>query len=489
MRRTFVLPILILIVALAISACGRIGASAPVSASNPYGGYEIDPIFWSFFNRNGGVEVFGRVLTTVITDSAGFKLQYLESGLLVYDPGENRFYFAALGLDSNLGEPPEAEATQRGDLLINGYRVHPGLSKFYLKLGRELVGAPISNPRYNYAKNRLEQHFENLGLFYQLDDPEQTPHLLAYGLLACGDACQKYPEHIPNKPEDTVVLSGENGPIPYYISSNNIPDELIGDPVKELVLRTDGSTENIYEHMAFVERNGKVSVKPIPQMLGHSGAELFAQIDNPRMVFYTIQDNFGHNVLDVFNTFILDNGGYVVSGDPTTEIFSVNLETEVIRQCFTNYCLDYYPKAFEAQVRPVRLGPEYFDRIASEIIPGPETTPAEFSTSPRSPDPFSLHVWKNRTSFNASTPPTISAMVFSEGVAQSGQNLELYLYMPDGTQQVFYLPTTNEDGQTGITIPPVSGENGTRIQYQICLAIEGQEPICVKDAFLLWGNP
>jgi hypothetical protein len=486
MRRILILSILILVVAAVITACG--GFNAPSPSANPYGA-EIDPIFWSYFNRKGGVEVFGHVMTSIFSNSAGEKLQYLESGLLVYTPAENRFYFASLGLDLKLGEPPNTEMLQSGDLVINGYRVHPALSDYYLDLGRELVGAPISNPHYNYAKNRLEQHFENLGLYYILDDPERAPHLLAYGLVHCSSCVQKYPPPSSFSPEGEVTLPSDDVLIETYLRANGIPADLVGDLVKGPVLRTDGSTEHIYEHLALRSKDGRITIQPIPSDLGYSGTPLVAQIESPLLIFISMQDNLGHNVLKEFHNFIIQNGGYEAAGAPTSEIFTLNLETAVIRQCFTNYCLDYLPEAFEAKVRPVQFGEEYLNRNRDAFIPGPEDDAPDTSTSPRKQDPFTLHVWESNTTINSLTPQTISAKAFSQGVAQPNQNLELYITMPDGTQQLYYLPTTNENGETGITIPPISGENGSMIQYKVCLPIEGHESVCVENLFMIWGNP
>jgi hypothetical protein len=480
MRRILILSILILIVAVVATACGSFNASPP--SGNPYGPYEIDPIFWSFFNRKGGVEVFGQVVSTLHTNSAGEKLQYLESGLLVYNPTENRFYLSPLGLDLKLGEPTNAEMIESDDLVINGYRIHPGLSDHYLDLGRELVGAPISNPHYNYAKNRLEQHFENLGLYYKLDDPERAPHLLAYGLLHCPNCPGEIGSNTVTKPvEDLFFLN--------FIYTMNVPRDLLGDLVKGPALRIDGSTEMIFEHMALLAKDGYITIQQIPADLGYSSAQLFAQIENPRLLFIPLGENQGHNVLYEFHNFILENGGYEVSGAPTTEIFTLNLETSVVRQCFTNYCLDFLPEAFEAQVRPAQLGGEYVTLHKDDFILSPEDEAPDTSTSPRTPAPFTLHVWESHNTLNSFTPQTISATVFSHGVAQPNQNLELFIIRSDGTQQLYYLSTTNENGETGITIPPINGENGELVQYKICLPIDGREPICVKESFMIWGNP
>lgn len=484
MRRIPLLFVAILFAALFSTACSGINVSP--AAPTPYDHYEVDPIFWAYFKQNGGIEQFGPVLSTLFPNPAGEKLQYIESGLMVYNPTENRFYFAPLGVDLNLSEPPDSSQTQPGDLVINRYRIHPALVGFYLELGQEIIGAPISNPNYNYAKNRLEQHFENLGLYYQLDDPSKTPGLLSYGLLAC-TTCQAYPNSGGGRMQEPI----SNDQFLLFINSNQIPFDLLGDPVIGPVLLSDNTTEIVFEHMVLSARDGQIFIQAIPQSLGHVASELFAAIESPILTFFPIQGNLGHNVLNDFHAFITAHGGYAISGAPTTELHNVNPETNIIRQCFTNLCLDYYPDALEAPVRPAQLGAEYLNRNAHRF-PIDLQTDLKHSgggTTPRNPEVFTLHVSEGCSTINSSTPQTISVMVFSNDIAQSGQNLELFISLPDGIQQLYYLPTTNNNGRTGITVQPISAENSTLIHYEVCLPIEGQESICIKDSYMIWGNP
>ena len=397
--------------------------------------------FGHTLKQHGGTDTFGRVLTTVFSNAAGEKLQFVESGLLVFEPDNDRYYFAPLGVTFNLGEPPEPITPQSGDLIINNFRVHPALTGYYLDLGRDLVGAPITNPHYNFGKNRLEQHFENLGLYYLLDDPEKTPHLLAYGLLACS-SCQVNPPPDPF----TVVTSFNDRAVINFIQNRNIPLDLLGDFIDGPVLLPDGTTEMVFENMALAARDGQIFIENVPGALGLSPSQLYDQITNPLLIFIPMQENRGHNVFILFHRFILANGGYGIAGPPTSELYTHDDETGVIRQCFANLCLDYDSKALEAQVRPARLGEDFLKQLIGPPKPTPYPTTIP-STTPRSP--FTLKVWESESAINSITPQTISAMVFSQGIAQAGQNLELYLTLPEGVQQLYYLPTTNSDGRTG----------------------------------------
>jgi hypothetical protein len=481
MKRTLILIISVFLFALTVSSCG--GFSVSPATPTPYGTYEVDPIFWGFFRQIGGSERFGRVVSTVFSNPAGERLQFTETVLLVYHPIENRYYLDPLGIKLNLSEPPNTEQTQVGDLVINGYRIHPALADLYQELGREIAGAPISNPTYNYAKNRLEQHFENLGMYYLLDDSEKTPHLLFYGLLACGP-CPEIPDNA------TITEPVSDKEISIFMDAHGIPKDLVGDAVWGPDFVNDGTTSAVvFEHMILRAEDGNISILPVAQKLGYGGNELFAPIDSPILTFIAVQNGMGHNVLNEFDSFIKSHGGYAVSGSPTTELFSLDLETRVIRQCFTNLCLDYYPGALEAPVRPALLGREFFNSF-SYMFPDITTAPtSDPSMTTRKPSLFEIYVSENKSSINSSTPQTIIAHVESFDVAQPRQILNLFLTLPNGTEQLYTMPATNQDGITGLTIPPIQGKNGTIIEYKVCLEITGQEPICVKDSFMIWGNP
>jgi hypothetical protein len=309
--------------------------------------------------------------------------------------------------------------------------------------------------------------------------------VLAYGLLACSisDNCEAYDSPAGQgdmvEPISDLVFND-------FITLHGIPSELLGDAIRGPALLNDNTIQLVFDHMVLSATDGQVSIVAVPQSLGYGAAELFAAIDSPILTFFPIQGSMGHNVLNEFHTFINSNGGYSICGFPTTELFSPDLQTNIIRQCFTNLCLDYYPDALEAPVRPVQLGAEYLALNIHRFPPILDPSPI---TTTRRELVFDLNVWKGSVSINSFTPQTISAQVFSRGVPQSGQNLELLVNLPDGTEQLYYLPPTNTNGLTGITILPILAENNTLIEYQVCRVIEGHDSICVKDSFRIWGNP
>jgi hypothetical protein len=481
MKRTFLFIVSVFLIALTVSSCGGFSVS-PVTPT-PFGRYEIDPIFWGFFHKIGGTEQFGRVVSTVFTNVSRERLQFTETVLLVYDPVESRYFLAPLGVDLNLGEPPDKSQTQAGDLVINGYRIHPALVNLYQELGREVVGAPISNPKYNYAKNRLEQHFENLGMYYLLDDNQKIPRLLSYGLLAC-----------PTCPDGggggTVVPLISDKEFRIFLESQGCSKDMVGDIFWGPDLLNDGTTTAIvYEHMILRSKDGSISIMPLAQELGLGGNELFAPIDSPMLTFIPVKNGMGHNVLNEFDSFIEDHGGYMVTGDPISELFTPDLETNIIRQCFSNLCLDYYPDALEAPVRPALLGREYKNKHPELFPQKLEGAAVQPNLTTRNPSLFVIRVSEYKSSINSFTPQTITAQVFSYNVAQPRQILNLYLVLPDGAEQLYTMPATNQNGITGLTIPPIQGKNGTMIEYKVCLEIQNQEAICAKDSFMIWGNP
>jgi hypothetical protein len=69
------------------------------------------------------------------------------------------------------------------------------------------------------------------------------------------------------------------------------------------------------------------------------------------------------------------------------------------------------------------------------------------------------------------------------------QNIEatLQISLPNGNTYNYTFPATDEFGTSMITIPTNKrGSNGDVITYSICLDVPSDEPICVKDSYLIW---
>ena len=59
------------------------------------------------------------------------------------------------------------------------------------KLGGEPTTGTLLTPvRYNLQEKRIEQYFENIGFYRQVNDPDDKVQLLAYGAYTCEEKCK-----------------------------------------------------------------------------------------------------------------------------------------------------------------------------------------------------------------------------------------------------------------------------------------------------------
>jgi hypothetical protein len=65
----------------------------------------------------------------------------------------------------------------------------------------------------------------------------------------------------------------------------------------------------------------------------------------------------------------------------------------------------------------------------------------------------------------------------------------LKIYLPDGSTREYRLPTTDEQGQANVELDPIEAPNGKIIPYTVCLDIDTNYVNCVKESFMIWGNP
>ena len=488
MKRKLIYIAILIIPALLISACG---SDVPPSAEpTPNGAYRIDPIFWEFYNQKGGEELLGPAITTLFTNQRN-KMQYLENGLIVLDPNkkeEDQYYFAPLGEELKFFEPPNLEMAQQGGLLINGYQIHPDLVNLYIQLDPEIVGAPLTNPQINYTQNRVEQHFQNLGLYFRLDDPAKEVHLLAYGLAVCDHSCQLKGDL------DSAILTKNTLSGSFQEFQNLVGASATGKLIGGPFVNDDGRDEVIFEHMVVYEENGKETPKPILQLLGYEPHPLVTPLNLPIMVFYYIEEGWGHNVLIYFDDFIMKSGGYEVSGPPITELIELDKAEGIIRQCFTNYCLDYYTNETDAQVRPVPLGIDYknafYPYLLLDSSGDTRTLEGQATPSPNNPqDIFQIMVWESNPLLTSADPQKISASVFFNGNPQINQQLILYIHIPHAPVQAIGFPVTTYSGLSSITLSPIVAANGTLVTYDVCLNLPEGDIQCESDNFLIWGNP
>lgn len=487
MKRPILYLLFLLISALFISGCDSFFSyqSEPIEITND-GSYRINPLFWEYYHFLGGEKLFGPAITNVFTLD-GKKNQYVENGLLVYDPESKSFSLANLGEQLSIYEPPEEIPWIQASFMINGYQIHSAFTDLYRQLGPDVVGAPLTNPYKNIVQNRFEQHFQNLGLYFKLDDPNYEVHLLAYGRAVCGPLCL-YEGGIENA---IITTSSLKGPFAEAISQLGVSTTgaLVGGPF----IAPDGFEEVIFEHMALYNYHGYIMARPVVLLLGYDPQPLVEPINLPAVVFVVIDGNLGHNVLAQFDNFINQIGGYEISGMPVSEVSEFDQEFGIIRQCFTNMCLDYYIQEQEAQVRPVSLGTEYKNTLYSDINIDSEdsNTDAEVpSFTPRNSaqNIFQINAWESSTLVSSEEPQSLYASVLFNGTPQAGQQLTLTIFIPDKPPQAALMPVTGSDGKTELALAPVAASNGSLIVYEICLPLSEGVSECVRGSYMIWGN-
>lgn len=488
--RTLMLLTLSVLLTLAFTACGGSRSSMPDNL--PVGTYFPDPIFKQFYENNGGFKLFGYGISTLFSDQTGEKFQYFETVLMVYDPITDQIYLEDLGNRlglKNLPVPTWAGDSLDDGLLVGEYFIHPAFVSLYLKLGPQLVGQPITQPFMNVSRNHIEQHFQNLGMYYMLDDPEQTVDLLEYGRLDCGGCQAQY--YLGDR---AGIIQPPLTDTSFYkmMDEMQINVSLTGEVVRGPAMIADGSTDLVFQSMVLHKVNGELKIRPVPLLLGLQDEFLVNPLIKDGMVFYEYENGLGHNVYFVFDNYVRQNGGYQISGRPITEMILVDEQNLQIRQCFENYCLDYFHNAATAKVRPTALGDLYLERVAPDYIGLAETeeVPGKgYTTHPRNKSPFTLIAWENHTVVNSSTPQTIYVMVSLQNTPQPNKELVLKIIYPDGAETYIKMPATGEDGISNITLEPIAGQNGELVIYETCLHIENAESACVQQSFLIWGNP
>ncbi|MEJ2511940.1 MAG: hypothetical protein P8Y72_10150 [Anaerolineales bacterium] len=484
--RTLMLLMLSLLLTMAFTACGGSRSSMPENLPN--GTYLPDPVFTQFYEQNGGFDVFGYGISTLFSDQTGQKFQYFETVLMVYDPITDSAHLEDLGTRlriQNLPVPAWSGSSLDGGLLVGDFFIHPAFVSLYLKLGPQLVGQPLTQPFVNLSRNRVEQHFQNLGLYFILDDPEQTVDLLEYGRLDCG-GCQA---DFTSRP-GIIQAPLTDAAIYRMMGEMQITASLTGEVVREAMI-TDGSTDLVFENLVLQKKNNKLKIRPVPVLLDLQDEYLYPPLIVSGIVFYEYQDGLGHNVLSFFDDYVHQNGGYQVSGRPITEIIPIDKDNGQYRQCFENYCLDYFDNATTAKVRPTPLGKKYLDELNHDFVlpTGEQDGNGEYTTQPRNKNPFTLIAWEDHTVVNSSTPQTINVVVSLQNTPQPDKELTLKIIYPDGAETSIKLPATGDDGRTSITLEPIVGQNGELVFYEICMEVSDAGPVCAEETFMIWGNP
>lgn len=457
----------LLLLGLLLAACS--GPRAENTTPSPY---VIEPVFQEFYAFLGGSQVAGGALSPGIVEG-NIQKQYLETALMVYDPAQppsRQYTLAPLGEQLGVWDAPLANTNLPNVVFVDGYIVYEGFVPLYQQLGERYVGRPLTGVRYVSEQNRVEQYFQNLGFYLNLDDPNSGVRLIAYGRLVCGDSCGIQ----ASRPAAIIQIELPYGE-PFVSTVSALGDGFVGRRLAGPYQLTDGSLEVIYENLvlyAHPDQSQRATPRPLLALLGVNAEPRVRRLDNPNVMFYGLDGEFGYNVPLVFSEYIAQHGGFEVFGQPISEPKPVEGGAS---QCYANACLQYS----QGQVNPLPMGLEYKARFYDQ--PSPQVQAAF--------EQIRIEVWEQRSQISSSETQTIYASLHAGGQLLEGLQPYLELALPSGGTTIYQFPPTDAGGQTQVNVPPVQAQNGTLIPYKVCLQGFNANQICASDSYLIWGNP
>jgi len=444
------LLLLVMLFLVGSSACGSGGiGDSPGRPSQQ----EVDQRFREFYGYLGGLDVIGLVISPKFPHGEN-EYQYTATALMVYVPDApdgQKFQLVPLGIELGIAEPP-LNPDEPG-----GHAIYEGFVGLYTRLGARIVGLPITEVRYNLEKGRIEQHFENLGFYQMISDPEGEVHLLSYGAWKCAvEICGYVP------PDDSAVDLPTSSPSPFEDTISRLDLNFTGLPLTPPYTAFDGMLEQIFEHVVIIadpKNPGGIRLRPIVGMLGNSPL---------REGDFAIPGHF----LEYLNR----HSGLEYSGKAVTEYQAIS--DDAFRQCFTNLCLDYFPNAPEdLRVRPVPLGYTY-----KNLFYRAENENDKFGLG------ITIQVWEAYPTLDPDQVQEIGVRVWSGDTPIPNAQPVLVVTIPGLGDVPYHFPATREDGQSYLQLDPIEAPNGTRIEYRACLGNLNSERFCVLDDFLIWGD-
>lgn len=440
------------------------------------GNQQVDPLFADFYSAMGGVDIMGPVISPV-KNVEGQTRQYLESGLMVFDPRSSeseRFSLAPLGVDLGVNQGVILQSSGNRGRVINGHFVTADFLDFYEQLGgARFVGKPISDLMFITAKGRVEQYFENLG-FYKHEN-ENNIHLMPYGAFACDKNCRK------NQPANSIVARQPILPEPFVKKTIELGLPFVGKPLTGLHYAPDGTQEVIFENLVLFaeeETTETVEVRPISSEFGSHADELALPIDSNLSTFFEIEGGLGHNVPNYFIEFLDLYGGFDVSGMPISEVYSP--AEGIYWQCFANLCLEFdINKEGDGRLSPVPLGKEYKSINYDQV--------RDYSAN-QAFDDLNIQSWEKFTFVSSRDYQEIFVAFYENGKPLKNCEPVLIVTMPDGSQHKGFFQPSDENGQTSIKLAPIEAPSGTLIAYRICLSGKLDDSPCIGDNYLIWNS-
>lgn len=477
---------LLLVPVLLLTSCNS--TQEPVSAPDSGRTYEVTPSLREFYNTLGGESLFGPAISEDFAFQE-FECQYTVNALLCLNPsttGNNRFGLYPLGNALDISEDPGTLATDQNTRVVNGYVLYEEFIPLFDQLsGVQYAGNPISPVHINYSQGRVEQYFENVGFFRSFDDPAGTVKLLAYGVMACDDRCN-YSANL-----DALIISSDNaaGNQPFLPQLGKFGGATVfGEPLTQPYIAADGAQEQVYANAVLYSPSGdpeQVLLRPLAIELGmprsDPGPQVYGNQDG--VVFYAVKDELGYHVPLVFDAFITAHGGMKLSGKPISE--TTEYQSNLYRQCFENYCLDYNPSAASnQQVSIAPLGQQYLEQLQYK-----EGEAKPFTISA---DTVEIQLSEQYKKLAPASSQRIDILMLSriDQKPLAGIQSELDLALPDGSHYTRVIDPTQSDGKASVIIPAMKDiPNGSILAYSVCILTTTAQPVCAFSNYVVWNSP
>ena len=464
-----------LLVVLAITAC-----IPSTNASSP-GTYPVDSVFADFYRELGGLSVLGPAITPVFTRD-GIPYQYVVSGLMAYEAGKlplERFHFSPIAsIEWNINDLIEPAPVENSGAYVNGHHIWEEVLPFYNRYGSSIIGLPITGVKANDEKQRYEQFFEGLGFYRNYADPPGKIKLMPYGSWMCADNCQ-FQVSDDGPPAESYIREFSETEQLFIQASDNFGYGFTGLPLAHPAMGSEGHYEMTFENVVLYidpAEGNQIKLKPLPSWLGIQPDSPTSEIKADWLSFYPITEGLGYNVPRTFSDYIVNHGGWTVSGTPITEYRQ--LPDGGYSQCFTNLCLEYHPTAPEQlRIRPHALGVEYQKNGINSSVPDTIYSNA-----------LQLNVWEQLPLIPSGQVQTIFAEALMNNAPVPGVELSLVVKQPDGIVKSYLMNPTDEDGSTSIELDPINGPNGSIVQYQVCMLAEISPQVCFSRDYTIWNQ-
>lgn len=498
---------MILAVSLLLSSCSA-NPSAITGKGSLADLFQIDPAMREYYQDLGGKDVLGPVISKPYSEGQVI-CQYSANALLCFDPtstGSRRFFLSPLSLNLSLPDEkldPSAAVYPPFQIIIDNL------------LGADNAGKVLTGVLYDPRLGRIEQYFENVGIYQDVISQDSKVSLLPYGAYVMS---LQHPISYP----EIMRLDTPKVKMPFAIALERLGGfRFLGQPISDPFTAADGALEQVFENAAIFaspDQPHRVQLRNLPiqlQMIAYPPAEKKYDLSQ-NVVFYPTDGQLGYHVPVLFDSYIAQHGGVEISGKPIADTF--RYDDQIDRQCYQNYCLEYIPKAEPGQqVRLTPLGYRYLELSAipglasrppvptqntnAIILPSQqvlETSPqaeegipptGQINTSPAKPPAGDLTLRVSRQ-FAEVTPDgeqvihlTVHQSIDLEPV--SNIQASITLQTPSGPIY-YYAPPTNNSGRASFAVPPMQGlESGSVIGFDVCIQMDSANSICEHGSYLV----